>query len=87
MESVDDEWDRDPDIIDVEDLLFVTYDADKMKREQILESIQKEGYSVNSLHITEVVDLRSTAIPAKLGGMYRFARHWVFARIRKEAQL
>ena len=44
MESVDDEWDRDPDVIDVEDLLFVTYDADKIKREQILESIQKEGF-------------------------------------------
>ena len=44
MESVDDEWDRNPDAIDLEDLLFVTYDADKIKREQLLKAIQKEGF-------------------------------------------
>ena len=44
MESVEDEWDRDPDAIDLEDLLFVTYNADKIKQEQLLEAIQKEGF-------------------------------------------
>ena len=44
MESVDDEWDRDPDAIDLEDLLFVTYDADKINQQQLLQTIQKEGF-------------------------------------------
>ena len=44
MESVDDVWDRDPDLEDTEDLLFVTYNADKIKQEQLLEAIQKEGF-------------------------------------------
>ena len=44
MESVDDEWDRDPDVEDLDDLLFVTYDADKIKREELLKAIQKEGF-------------------------------------------
>jgi len=44
VESVDDEWDRDPNIEDLDDLLFVTYDADKIKEEQLLESVQKAGF-------------------------------------------
>lgn len=44
MESVDDEWDRDPELEDTQDLLFITYDADKIKREQLLETIRKEGF-------------------------------------------
>ena len=44
MESVEDEWDRDPDAIDLEDLLFVTYDADKINQQQVLQTIQKEGF-------------------------------------------
>jgi hypothetical protein len=44
VESVDDEWDRDPDVEDTDDLLFVTYDADKIKQEQLLEAIQEEGF-------------------------------------------
>ncbi|MCH8193652.1 MAG: hypothetical protein IIA65_06510 [Planctomycetes bacterium] len=44
MESVDDEWDRDPDAVDLEDLLFVTYDADKINQQQLLQAIQDEGF-------------------------------------------
>ena len=44
MESVDDEWDRDPEKIDLDDLLFVTYDGDKIKLEQLLKAIQAEGF-------------------------------------------
>jgi hypothetical protein len=44
VESVDDEWDRNPDAIDLEDLLFVTYNADKIKQEQLLKAIQKEEF-------------------------------------------
>jgi len=44
VESVDDEWDRNPDTIDLEDLLFVTYDADKIKRVQLQKAIQAEGF-------------------------------------------
>ena len=44
MESVEDEWDRDPDAVDLEDLLLVTYNADKIKQEQLLEAIQAEGF-------------------------------------------
>ena len=45
MESVDDEWDRDPELEDLDDLLFVTYDADKIKQKQLLEAIQSEGFA------------------------------------------
>jgi len=44
VELVDDEWDRDPDAVDLDDLLFVTYNADKIKQEQLLKTIQKEGF-------------------------------------------
>lgn len=44
MESVDDEWDRNPDAVDLDDLLFVTYNADKIKQEQLLKEIQQEGF-------------------------------------------
>lgn len=44
MESVEDEWDRDPEKIDLEDLLFVTYDADRIDQQQLLETVQKEGF-------------------------------------------
>ncbi len=42
--SVDDEWDRNPDTVDLDDLLFVTYNADKIKQEQLLKAIQKEEF-------------------------------------------
>ena len=41
---VEDEWDRDPDAIDLEDLLFVTYDANTIDQEQLLEAIEEEGF-------------------------------------------
>jgi hypothetical protein len=44
VESVDDEWDLNPDAVDLDDLLFVTYNADKIKQEQLLEAIQEEGF-------------------------------------------
>ena len=44
MESVEDEWDRNPEALDLQDLLFVTYDADKINPQQLLETIQKEGF-------------------------------------------
>ena len=44
MESVEDEWDRDPDAIDLEDLLFVTYDANTIDQEHLLEAIEEEGF-------------------------------------------
>ncbi len=44
MKSVDDEWDRDPDAVDLDDLLFVTFNADKINQEQLLKAIQKEGF-------------------------------------------
>lgn len=44
MESVDDEWDRDPEKLDLEDLLFVTYDPNKIKPDQLLATINKEGF-------------------------------------------
>ena len=44
MESVDDEWDQDPDKLDLEDLLFVTYDPSKIDHQRLLETIKKEGF-------------------------------------------
>jgi copper chaperone CopZ len=44
VESVHDEWDRDPDALELEDLLFVTYDPDKISREELIETIRKQGF-------------------------------------------
>ncbi len=44
MERVDDEWDRNPDAIDMEDLLFVTFDSQKTSREKVMKVIQDEGF-------------------------------------------
>jgi hypothetical protein len=42
--SVEDEWDRDPNIEDTEDLLFVTYDANKLDVPELLKRVEKEGF-------------------------------------------
>jgi hypothetical protein len=44
VESVEDEWDRDPDALELEDLLFVTYDPEQISREQLIETIRQEGF-------------------------------------------
>ena len=44
METVEDEWDRDPDALELEDLLFVTYDAGRISREELLETVRQEGF-------------------------------------------
>ena len=41
---VEDEWDRDPEAIDLEDLLFVTYDTSQLTLEQVLDTVKKEGF-------------------------------------------
>ena len=42
--KVEDEWDRDPDLEDPQDLLFVTYDTDKVTQDQLVETIHKQGF-------------------------------------------
>ncbi len=42
--KVEDEWDRDPEAIDLEDLLFVTYDPQKITKEQLLETVKQAGF-------------------------------------------
>ncbi|MBW3543971.1 MAG: hypothetical protein KY476_27290 [Planctomycetes bacterium] len=44
MLSVEDEWDRDPEAEEVEDLLFVVYDADTITVEELLDAIAEEGF-------------------------------------------
>ena len=44
VESVQDEWDRDPDALELEDLLFVTYNPEQISREQLIETIRKQGF-------------------------------------------
>ena len=44
MELVEDEWDRDPETEDLENLLYVTYDAASVTPEQMVATIQKEGF-------------------------------------------
>ena len=41
---MEDEWDRDPNIEDTEDLLFVTYDAEKLAVPALLKRVEKEGF-------------------------------------------
>ena len=36
--------DRDPEAIELEDLLFVTYDVNTIDQEQLLEAIEEEGF-------------------------------------------
>ncbi len=43
MVLVENEWDRNPDAAELEDLLFVTYDAAKVDLEQMLQLIAKRG--------------------------------------------
>jgi hypothetical protein len=42
--SVKDEWDRDPEAEEVEDLLFVVYEPDTITVEQLLDAIADEGF-------------------------------------------
>ena len=42
--TVEDEWDRDPDALELEDLLFVTYDPEQISQEQLIETIREEGF-------------------------------------------
>ena len=44
MEKVEDEWDRDPEAIDLEDLLFVTFDAGQISQEQLVAVVEQQGF-------------------------------------------
>ena len=44
MESVEDEWDRETDALEPDDLLFVTYDPGQISQEELLETIRQEGF-------------------------------------------
>lgn len=44
METVEDEWDRDPDALELEDLLFVTYDPVQISRDELMETVRQEGF-------------------------------------------
>ena len=42
--DVEDEWDRDPEAIDLDDLLFVTYQPEKVSIDKLLETIHQVGF-------------------------------------------
>jgi hypothetical protein len=42
--QVEDEWDRDPEAIDLEDLLFVTYNPERMTIDKLLETVREQGF-------------------------------------------
>ena len=42
--KVEDEWDRNPDQEDLEDLLFVTYETDKIGLDRLLQVIKDSGF-------------------------------------------
>ena len=42
--EVEDEWDRDPEAIDMEDLLFVTYNSEKISVDKLREVIREQGF-------------------------------------------
>ena len=42
--EVEDEWDRDPEAIDLEDLLFVTYHPKRVSIDNLLETIREQGF-------------------------------------------
>ena len=42
--EVEDEWDRDPEAIDLEDLLFVTIQPEQISIDQLLETIREQGF-------------------------------------------
>lgn len=42
--SVEDEWDRDPNVVQLEDLLFVTYDPERISEEQLMETIRRQDF-------------------------------------------
>ena len=42
--AIEDEWDRDPEAMDLEDLLFVTFDTQELTSAKILEVVKREGF-------------------------------------------
>jgi hypothetical protein len=44
VELVEDEWDRDPEAVELEDLLFVSFDVNIINKQQFLETIREEGF-------------------------------------------
>jgi hypothetical protein len=42
--KVEDEWDRNPDIETTDDRLYVSFDAEKVTVEKLLECIKREGF-------------------------------------------
>ena len=42
--EVEDEWDRDPEAIDLDDLLFVTYNPERTSIDKLLEIIKEQGF-------------------------------------------
>ena len=44
VELVEDEWDRDPEAVELEDLLFVSFDGNTINKQQFLETIREEGF-------------------------------------------
>ena len=42
--EVEDEWDRDPEAIDLDDLLFVTYNSESVSLDKLLETIREQGF-------------------------------------------
>lgn len=42
--EVEDEWDRNPEAIDLEDLLFVKYHPEQISIEQLLATIREQGF-------------------------------------------
>ena len=44
MELVEDEWDRDPNVEDTDDLLFVRYDSQKVTLEKLLQTVREQEF-------------------------------------------
>ena len=47
--EVEDEWDRDPEAIDLDDLLFVTYNPESVSIEKLRETIREQGFEAEVL--------------------------------------
>ena len=45
--KVEDEWDRDPEAVDLHDLLFLTYDPEQVSLEKLQTTIHNEGFEAD----------------------------------------
>ena len=67
--EVEDEWDRDPEASDLDDLLFVTYSPERTSIDKLLETIREHGFEAEAV-LPEVQVGRQAAGGPHGGGVH-----------------